>query len=66
MDHAADWTQQFHYGAIRDNNTLMVFLGLSLLADGIMNLITVLLTVKIIHHQYPDVIDAEFWDEQSL
>ncbi len=45
---------------------LMVFLGLSLLADGIMNLITVLLTVKIIHHQYPDVIDAEFWDEQSL
>ena len=23
MDHAADWTQQFHYGAIRDNNTLM-------------------------------------------
>ena len=45
---------------------LMVFLGLSLLADGIMNLITVLLTVKIIRHQYPDVIDAEFWDEQSL
>ena len=45
---------------------LMVFLGLSLLADGIMNLITVLLTVKIISHQYPDVIDAEFWDEQSL
>ncbi len=23
MDHAADWTQQYHYGAIRDNNTLM-------------------------------------------
>ena len=45
---------------------LMVFLGLSLLADGIMNLITVLLTVKIIHHQYPDVIDAEFWDAQSV
>lgn len=45
---------------------LMVFLGLSLLTDGIMNLITVLLTVKIIRHQYPDVIDAEFWDEQSL
>lgn len=45
---------------------LMVFLGLSLLTDGIMNLITVLLTVKIISHQYPDFIDAEFWDEQSL
>ena len=23
MDYAADWTQQYHYGAIRDNNTLM-------------------------------------------
>ena len=23
MDAASDWTQQFHYGAIRDNNTLM-------------------------------------------
>ncbi len=23
MDHATDWTQQFHYGAIRDNNTRM-------------------------------------------
>ena len=23
MDNDADWTQQFHYGAIRDNNTLM-------------------------------------------
>ena len=23
MDHASNWTQQYHYGAIRDNNTLM-------------------------------------------
>ena len=23
QDYAADWTQQYHYGAIRDNNTLM-------------------------------------------
>lgn len=23
MDHATDWTQQFHYGAIRNNNTKM-------------------------------------------
>ena len=23
MDYNADWTQQYHYGAIRDNNTLM-------------------------------------------
>lgn len=38
-------------GSVR---ALMVLLGISLLADGIMNLITVLSTVKIIHHQYPD------------
>lgn len=38
-------------GSVR---ALMVLLGISLLADGIMNLTTVLLTVKIIHHQYPD------------
>ena len=24
MDHASDWTQQYHYGAIRDNNSLML------------------------------------------
>ncbi len=23
MDHQSDWTQQYHYGAIRDNNSLM-------------------------------------------
>lgn len=23
MDHSRDWTQQYHYGAIRDNNSLM-------------------------------------------
>lgn len=38
-------------GSVR---ALMVLLGISLLADGIMNLTTVLSTVKIIHHQYPD------------
>lgn len=38
-------------GSVR---ALMVLLGISLLADGIMNLATVLSTVKIIHHQYPD------------
>lgn len=38
-------------GSVR---ALMVLLGISQLADGIMNLTTVLSTVKIIHHQYPD------------
>lgn len=39
--------------------TLMIFLGISLLMDGIMNLITVLSTVKIIQNQYPDIITEE-------
>mgnify|MGYP004561249193 CR=1 FL=1 len=33
---------------------LMVFLGISMLADGILNLIVALFTVKIIDHQFPD------------
>jgi hypothetical protein len=43
----------------------MVALGIALIADGVMNMVTVLLTVKIIKHQYPDVIDAEFWEEDN-
>ena len=43
--------------------TLMVLLGISLLADGILNLTTVLTTVKIIHHQFPDIIAVEYEDE---
>lgn len=43
--------------------TLMMFLGVSLLADGVMNLITVVSTVKIIRYQRPDVIVDEFADE---
>lgn len=43
--------------------TLMIFLGISLLMDGIMNLITVLSTVKIIQNQYPDIITEEIADD---
>ena len=39
---------------------LVSLLGLSLLADGTLSLITVLSTVKIIQHQYPDSVDLEF------
>ena len=38
----------------------MVTLGVLLLADGILNLITVLTAVKIIQNQYPDAIDADY------
>lgn len=44
--------------------TLMILLGTSLLADGILNLITVLTTVKIIRNQYPDVIPGDFVDKE--
>ncbi|MBQ8974984.1 MAG: DUF308 domain-containing protein [Oscillospiraceae bacterium] len=41
---------------------LMVLLGIALLAEGIMNLCTVLTAVKIIRHQQPDVIEVEKYD----
>ena len=41
---------------------LMLMLGISLLTDGILNLITVLSTVKIISHQFPDRMGEEFDD----
>ena len=37
-------------------------LGIALMMDGILSLITVLTTVKIIEHQRPDVIDGEAHD----
>lgn len=42
---------------------IMILLGISLMADGVLNLITVLTTVRIIQNQYPDVITADFVDE---
>ena len=41
---------------------LVMFLGISLLCQGILNLITAILTVKIIKNQYPDIIEADFED----
>lgn len=39
---------------------LMVLLGVTLLFEGILNLITVITAVKIVKHQKPDVIDVGF------
>jgi len=39
---------------------LTVLLGVSLLAEGVLNLCVALSTVKIVKHQQPDVIDADF------
>lgn len=37
---------------------LTVFLGAALIAQGLLNLVIAILTVKIINNQYPDVIDV--------
>ena len=38
---------------------MTILLGLSLLTEGLLNLIVALLTVKIIKNQIPDVIDED-------
>ena len=38
---------------------LTILLGISLLAEGILNIGTMLIAVKIIGHQQPDVIESE-------
>lgn len=43
----------------QSGSVLMVLLGVNLLAEGILNLITVLMAVKIVRHQKPDVIDTD-------
>lgn len=44
---------------------MTVILGISLLFDGILNLITVLTAVKIIKHQRLDVIEAEYFEAEG-
>ena len=41
-------------------NILTVLLGISLLEEGVLNLCVAVSTVKIVKHQYSDVIDADF------
>lgn len=45
-------------------NILTVLLGISLLSEGILNLCVAVSTVKIVKHQYPDVIDADFYSHR--
>ncbi len=44
---------------------LTVLLGISLLSEGVLNLCVALSTVKIIKNQYPDVIEAEFYETEE-
>lgn len=41
---------------------IMLMLGIALLAEGVLNLVTILTAVKIIHGQTPIVIEAEYKD----
>ena len=43
---------------------MTVLLGLSLLAEGGLNLAVALSTVKIVKNQYPDVIEGEFTEKE--
>ena len=40
--------------------TVAIIIGISLVADGAMNLCTAITAIKIIDHQRPDLIDADF------
>lgn len=41
---------------------LTVIFGISMVADGVLNLVTVLAAVKIVKHQKPDIIDGEYYE----
>lgn len=43
-------------------DAIVVLLGISLLAEGILNLSVAVSLVKIVNHQQPDVIDVEYHD----
>lgn len=45
---------------VESAHVLTILLGVSLLAEGILNLCVVVSTVKIVKHQRPDVIESEY------
>lgn len=59
------------FDSVAGAEVLTVMLGISLLAEGILNLYTVISTVLIVRNQMPDVVEAEFletseWGGQKL
>lgn len=44
--------------------TVAIIIGISLVADGAMNLCTAITAIKIIDHQRPDLIDADFVEKE--
>ena len=45
--------------------TIMILFGIDLITEGVLNLITILTAVKIIRHQLPEVIDAEYCETKQ-
>lgn len=45
---------------VESSHILTILLGISLLAEGILNLCVVVSTVKIVNHQQPDIIESEY------
>ena len=54
------------FDSARGAEILTVLLGISLLSEGILNLYTVISTVRIIRNQKPDTIEAEFYEEKGV
>jgi len=46
-------------------NVMAVLLGVSLIADGLLNLSVALETVKIVKRQYPDIIDPDYTETED-
>ena len=44
---------------------MTVLYGITLLWEGLLNICTMLITVKIIRHQRPDVIEGEFRERED-
>ena len=45
--------------------TIMILFGIDLITEGVLNLITILIAVKIIRHQLPEVIDVEYCETKQ-
>ena len=45
--------------------TIMILFGIALITEGVLNLITILIAVKIIRHQLPEVIDVEYCETKQ-
>lgn len=50
---------------VESSRVLTVLTGITMLCEGILNIITMITTVKIIKHQQPDVIEIDSYEERE-